>query len=431
MIVAGRRLLHPPPFGLATTQNCVLLQKRLGTLQTVRASVRDVSDSSRCALAPLSQRHALTASSSGQVAIHTVVDLIAFAHPSTLSGGNPVTAFLFPAQAPPPDELTRSCLAKTCQWESVVVQPSYDILDGRVISGTMSFHVPSGTSMDMSRLRDAVLGASVLLAADSDTRDSAAIRGGQSTEFSFRIANGGLDEVHRAIVSSTLHQGAAPLLAVELSLPIASYSEASLERDSIAAMLLEHLGMRPEDMLCSSVSNPVDSVGSTPRLPLMNAGVMGRTKTMVPLRSAGRVNQATAPSDPDDSENGAVFKIPPETISTRPADHLAVGMVLTITLTRWAQRLSAGSSRGRADTLRTPAMALATALRRQGFYGKGSGFGFHQGRAMGMESWIGVRFQAQGSASAADVGRVVCEGLVTRNARWAHTRMKSIPPWSS
>eukprot|EP00873_Tetraselmis_striata_P005464 jgi/Tetstr1/425728/TSEL_016148.t1 len=295
-----------------------------------------------------------------------------FVHPAAdaQAGGNPVTAFVVPADEVFPDQATRAAAAATCEWESAFIQRG---LAGQ--PGRMRFHVPSGSAMDMCA--HAALGASVLLA------DFGAGKGSRTATVTFQAADGS------EAVTAKVSEREDGSWRASLALAATSHVEFKLDAGGSEALLavLAQLGLSEGQLALG--------------LPLLNSGVMGRAKTLVPLTLTEAVHSAQAPADPD------VFR---ELCDRMDSTGIYLHSPICKDLLDFECRQFPRASGYPEDPATgVAAMALALSLRATGLGGASPSFSFHQGRAMRRPSWIGVELYNDARSG---IEMAACEGLV-------------------
>ena len=206
----------------------------------------------------------------------------AFVCPEAPGGGNPLTVFLCGQQQPALSAEKRFQLARTCEWESVIISPS----PLHKSTPHFFFHMPSGE--EVSFCAHAAIGACFVCANrcvfDANQSSKAAVEvkaredDGDLTTISFHAGSG--DETHHV---ATIRGKEA-----ELSLNT-QFSESALPssgsgRDCATLHdILAQVGLTTSDIL----SNDDEENGASSWPTFVNSSI-ARTKTLIPIRSLER-----------------------------------------------------------------------------------------------------------------------------------------------
>ena len=202
----------------------------------------------------------------------------AFTHPTASGGGNPVTVFL--STASPTDLLpptTRSNLAKSCEWESVIahVPPPAASEQGQI--PILSFYMPSGEEVNFCA--HAAIGAAAVIASEDD-KDTHAGDADAATKQSVEFTTTTDETVQIATIS--------PSGLAELCL-VASHTEDDISDFVSLGKIRDALGLRLEDV----------SLGGTGLPSYINSSI-ARNKTLFPILDVKRLHFATNPPDAEE-----------------------------------------------------------------------------------------------------------------------------------
>jgi len=197
----------------------------------------------------------------------------AFTHPKKNGGGNPVDIFMAPSTTTSKERIN---LAKSCSWESIVIDNTNSDLP------KFHFYMPSGE--EVSFCGHAAIGACSFLANEHSIISSASEEESnnnvllqQSTgSISFETAIEGLQ--YNANISKN---------KVELIMNT-NYYEQECSNSQHREDLLSEIGLSNKD-----VSSDSDT------LPLFINSSVARYKTLIPIASIETLHAATNPKDPD------------------------------------------------------------------------------------------------------------------------------------
>ena len=361
------------------------------------------------------------ASATGAAALGRSITRIsarAFTHPNVSGGGNPVTVFLStasPADVLPPS--TRSTLAKSCDWESVIAHLPPPAASEQGQKPILSFYMPSGE--EVSFCAHAAIGAAAVISSERrQSQDSnspaaaAAAEARQCVEFTTTTD----DTTQIATISP--QSG-----SVELCM-MASHTEDDIPDFLSLGSIRDALGLRMEDV----------SLGGTGLPSYINTSI-ARNKTLFPMLDVNRLHYATNPRDaeefrtlcdkikstgiylysPVDDDDGNIIpdaaKVDVTSTSKYANDESSrdTEEEKDVQVLRYECRQFPRASGYPEDPATgIAAAALAASLRMRGFGApreddedddKRYRYEFYQGTAMGRRSKIGVRFDEDESGT--------------------------------
>jgi len=200
----------------------------------------------------------------------------AFTHPKKKGGGNPVDIFMAPSTTTSKERIN---LAKSCSWESIVIDNTNADLP------KFHFYMPSGE--EVSFCGHAAIGAcsflanehSIISSASEEESNNNILLQQSSGSISFQTAVEGL--LYAAKVSKN---------QVELIMNTKHYEQeySSSQLQCCSEDLLSEIGLSNKD-----VSSDSDT------LPLFINSSVARYKTLIPISSIETLHAATNPKDPD------------------------------------------------------------------------------------------------------------------------------------
>jgi PhzF family phenazine biosynthesis protein len=319
----------------------------------------------------------------------------AFAHKN--SGGNPVTVFFLPDSKQKPAESIRSSLARTCAWESVMV---HFATDGESIDDesddissppprpiptptpsptpTLFFYMPSGE--EVSYCAHAAMGASYALTKQPKWQ-KAALAAVLESEYE---SESDLDHVNFVTAGGVENTALIQDTNVEIGMTndLQEMELRGEQRNTTIASLLNQIGLNMNDVMPENDS----SRGTTLPLPFLNASV-ARYKTLVPIKSLGRLHMATNPREKDE------FRMLCDSIGSTglylyknvPSREMKMTNVYE------CRQFPRASGYPEDPATGIAAAALASSLQRGGILGDNDKFVMYQGTAMGKKSSLNVR----------------------------------------
>lgn len=317
------------------------------------------------------------------------------------SGGNPVTVFFLPTSNQNPAEDVRSSLAQRCDWESVMVHflsdkddsesaINFDALKGGTTSKfTMSvtpslyFYMPSGE--EVSYCAHAAMGASYALT------------------YCMRQQNMELD-YHEKEVKFVTAQGisnTAIIRGKDVELGMTNdLQEEVIDMDTnnsdVIPLLLDQIGLSMDDIVGS------DDLETGSALPILNASV-ARHKTMVPVKSLTRLNNAQNPKEAEE------FRRLCDSITSTGlylytcVPKIEIGSQNTYSVQYECRQFPRASGYPEDPATGIAAAALSSSLHRHNVNQGVSNFEIYQGTAMGKRSNLNIRL---------DNEKVYCSGAV-------------------
>jgi predicted PhzF superfamily epimerase YddE/YHI9 len=194
-------------------------------------------------------------------------------------GGNPVTIFRGPPVAPS----TRQAWAKTCEWESVVVEESKEV-------PRLYFYMPTGENV--SFCAHAAMGAATTLTdlyARTLSFSARQDASNESTEYTFELHRDGTSNEAKD-VDATINNDSLYSRIVSLQFTDVPYTESAVEHmPTLMRILREHHSIAPTSL------SPTTILESGLSLPpsCINASV-ARPKTLVPLKTTDQVHACHA-----------------------------------------------------------------------------------------------------------------------------------------
>ncbi len=210
---------------------------------------------------------ASTSSGSGRVLLERVTARV-FCHGP--GGGNPVTVFSSPL---PLSSTTQERLAKSCEWESVMVTP----LAGKLIHN-MAFYMPSGEAV--SFCAHAALGGAF---ANNSTTDPTGDSTGNAARNEFIFQSPMLGDKKQSILISELDSENSGIARLNMTAP---FEEAPVSQTPALYRLLRgHLGIGAEHL-----------VNTGKQYPTMVNSSIARPKTLVYVNSTQALHQAKQPT---------------------------------------------------------------------------------------------------------------------------------------
>jgi len=285
-------------------------------------------------------------------------------------GGNPLTIFLCDNSATTNDE-AHSNLAKTCPWESVMIQN----INHAFVHPEIAFYLPSGQSI--SYCAHAAMGAVAYIAQSKN------ISCGQ---IEYKCCSGGIDDDNNQQIQIAFVDSNTVTLITKKQLIEESVDEAIVKK------LIDLVGLSKSNIITSA---DVPSI--------LNASV-SRSKTLVMIENSYILHAATGPSDAilfrdlcdSIQSTGLYLYSSVDTSSKQINDDVNVVSTLCYECRQFPR--SSGYPEDPATGI--AAMALACSLSKRGF---GSTFEFYQGTAMGRRSKIVVKDDGES---------IHCSGLV-------------------
>ena len=323
----------------------------------------------------------------------TRVSARACVHPKVAGGGNPVDVFLVRPSSPsdsnlalPPD--TRSRLAKTCNWESVVAHLPSSSADEQGQRPVLSFHMPSGE--EVSFCAHAALGAASVIRQEAGGSSIKAVEFTTTTDESVQS------------VSISPESG-----ETELTMK-SKLVESDIPDFITLGHVREAIGLRIEDI----------SLGGTGLPSYINSSI-ARNKTLMPMLEEKRLQVGPRNPDPeewqrlcDKIDSTGIYLYCPVDKDSMEDDDVAKGGDVgdneeesdkdkgnEVVLRYECRQFPRASGYPEDPATGIAAAALAASLRKRGFGApnddkdtKQYRYEFYQGTSMGRRSKIGVRF---------------------------------------
>jgi len=205
----------------------------------------------------------------------------AFTHPKKKGGGNPVDIFMAPSTITPNERIN---LAKSCSWESIVIDNINSDLP------KFHFYMPSGE--EVSFCGHAAIGACSFLANKHSMISSTSEEGCNSNVLLQQQSTGSIS--FETAIEGLLYNAKVSKNEVELIMNTKHYEQeySSSQLQCCSEDLLSEIGLSNKDVSSDSDTLPV----------FINSSV-ARYKTLIPIASIETLHAATNPKDPDKFRN--------------------------------------------------------------------------------------------------------------------------------
>lgn len=353
----------------------------------------------------------------------TRVSARAFVHPKVAGGGNPVDVFLVTPASPSDSNLalpsdTRSRLAQTCEWESVVAHLPSSSAGEQGQRPVLSFHMPSGE--EVSFCAHAALGAASVISQEAEG-------GGNTARKAVEFTTTTDESVQSVSISPETGEAELTMNSKLVESDIPDFITLGHVREAI--------GLRMEDI----------SLGGTGLPSYINSSI-ARNKTLMPMLEEKRLQVGPKNPDPvewqrlcDKIDSTGVYLYCPVDKDSMEDDEAGKGggdvgddkdeddkdKSDEVVLRYECRQFPRASGYPEDPATGIAAAALAASLRKRGFGApkddkdtKQYRFEFYQGTSMGRRSKIGVRFDPDCDVKSKDKDiSIYISGLVDISSR--------------